>query len=212
MEMQFFVKPGTDAEWFERWREWRMEWHHDARPHAGEAALAPARPRRAGPLRPRGVRHPVRVPVRLAGDRGHPQPRRLRPRPPPGVLGQEARVLRPGGERALPPVHRRDLGRRRPRHADAAGGRVSRGGGRGRDPRGARLAPGGGADQGGRVSAGQEGRHARARHRALSRSQAPLPGLLRRQRRDRPALPPHGRGGHPVRHHRRRRDDRRADA
>jgi glycyl-tRNA synthetase len=29
MEMQFFVKPGTDGEWFERWREWRMRWHHD---------------------------------------------------------------------------------------------------------------------------------------------------------------------------------------
>jgi glycyl-tRNA synthetase len=28
MEMQFFVKPGTDAEWFEQWRGWRMEWHH----------------------------------------------------------------------------------------------------------------------------------------------------------------------------------------
>jgi glycyl-tRNA synthetase len=28
MEMQFFVKPGADAEWFERWREWRMGWHH----------------------------------------------------------------------------------------------------------------------------------------------------------------------------------------
>jgi glycyl-tRNA synthetase len=28
MEMQFFVQPGTDAEWFERWREWRMTWHH----------------------------------------------------------------------------------------------------------------------------------------------------------------------------------------
>jgi len=27
MEMQFFVKPGTDGEWFEKWREWRMEWH-----------------------------------------------------------------------------------------------------------------------------------------------------------------------------------------
>ncbi|HEX6644594.1 MAG TPA: glycine--tRNA ligase [Gemmatimonadales bacterium] len=27
MEMQFFVKPGTDAEWFERWREERMRWH-----------------------------------------------------------------------------------------------------------------------------------------------------------------------------------------
>lgn len=27
MEMQFFVQPGTDPEWFERWRGWRMEWH-----------------------------------------------------------------------------------------------------------------------------------------------------------------------------------------
>jgi glycyl-tRNA synthetase len=28
MEMQFFVQPGTDEEWFDRWREWRMAWHH----------------------------------------------------------------------------------------------------------------------------------------------------------------------------------------
>jgi len=28
MEMQFFVKPGTDGEWFEQWRELRMSWHH----------------------------------------------------------------------------------------------------------------------------------------------------------------------------------------
>jgi glycyl-tRNA synthetase len=27
MEMQFFVRPGTDEEWFERWRAWRMAWH-----------------------------------------------------------------------------------------------------------------------------------------------------------------------------------------
>ena len=27
MEMQFFVKPGTDGDWFERWREWRMDSH-----------------------------------------------------------------------------------------------------------------------------------------------------------------------------------------
>ncbi len=26
MEMQFFVKPGTDVEWFEYWREQRMQW------------------------------------------------------------------------------------------------------------------------------------------------------------------------------------------
>ncbi len=27
MEMQFFVKPGTDMEWFERWKEIRIKWH-----------------------------------------------------------------------------------------------------------------------------------------------------------------------------------------
>lgn len=27
MEMQFFVKPGTEMEWFEYWKEQRMEWH-----------------------------------------------------------------------------------------------------------------------------------------------------------------------------------------
>jgi len=27
MEMQFFVKPGTDAVWFERWRTARLAWH-----------------------------------------------------------------------------------------------------------------------------------------------------------------------------------------
>jgi glycyl-tRNA synthetase len=28
-EMQFFVKPGTDEEWFETWKALRMEWHKD---------------------------------------------------------------------------------------------------------------------------------------------------------------------------------------
>jgi glycyl-tRNA synthetase len=27
MEMQFFVKPGTDGEWFEYWKEQRLEWY-----------------------------------------------------------------------------------------------------------------------------------------------------------------------------------------
>lgn len=27
MEMQFFVKPGTELEWFEKWKETRMSWH-----------------------------------------------------------------------------------------------------------------------------------------------------------------------------------------
>lgn len=27
MEMQFFIKPGTQKEWFEHWKETRMKWH-----------------------------------------------------------------------------------------------------------------------------------------------------------------------------------------
>jgi glycyl-tRNA synthetase len=27
MEMQFFIKPGTQREWYEKWREKRMKWH-----------------------------------------------------------------------------------------------------------------------------------------------------------------------------------------
>ncbi|HKP77132.1 MAG TPA: glycine--tRNA ligase [Longimicrobiaceae bacterium] len=29
MEMQFFVEPGTDAEWFDRWRDARLAWHRE---------------------------------------------------------------------------------------------------------------------------------------------------------------------------------------
>lgn len=29
MEMQFFVKPGSDTDWFEKWRETRFQWHVD---------------------------------------------------------------------------------------------------------------------------------------------------------------------------------------
>ncbi|WP_337171602.1 glycine--tRNA ligase [Gemmatimonas aurantiaca] len=29
MEMQFFVEPGTDMEWFETWKALRMQWHFD---------------------------------------------------------------------------------------------------------------------------------------------------------------------------------------
>lgn len=27
MEMQFFVRPGTELEWFKKWKEWRLKWH-----------------------------------------------------------------------------------------------------------------------------------------------------------------------------------------
>jgi glycyl-tRNA synthetase len=29
MEMQYFVKPGTDEDWFEKWKQMRIQWHLD---------------------------------------------------------------------------------------------------------------------------------------------------------------------------------------
>ena len=64
--------------------------------------------------------------------------------------------------------------------------------------------PAAGADQGGRVSAGEEGRHARGGRADLSRAEAPIQRVLRRKRGGRPPLSPPGRGRHAVLHHRRR--------
>jgi glycyl-tRNA synthetase len=27
MEMQFFIQPGTQKEWFAKWKETRLKWH-----------------------------------------------------------------------------------------------------------------------------------------------------------------------------------------
>jgi hypothetical protein len=125
MEMQFFVEPGTDAEWFERWRDARMQWMKETIGlDEPTAPLPPAR--EAGALRERGRRHRVllRRHHRRRGvgrDRGDPQPHRLRPPAAPGIQRQAAGVHRPRQPEALPPVHHRDLGGRRPRHAGGAG-------------------------------------------------------------------------------------------
>ena len=38
MEMQFFVKPGTEMDWFRYWKEARMKWHHEKLAHYANAA------------------------------------------------------------------------------------------------------------------------------------------------------------------------------
>ncbi len=100
-----------------------------ARPGAGAAGVPSAHEGRARPLRARRVRRDLRLRwhARLPGDRGRPQPRRLRPLAPPGILRQEARVLRSAEQQALPAVRRRDVGRRRPHDARRARQRLSRG-------------------------------------------------------------------------------------
>ena len=79
MEMEFFVKPGEDEQWFEYWTQARLDWYRKLRhPAARTCACAQHADGRAGALRQGLRRRRVRVPVRLVGARGHRQPHRLR--------------------------------------------------------------------------------------------------------------------------------------
>ena len=79
MEMEFFVKPGTDEEWFEYWVEERLNWYVKLGIKKENLQPAPARQGGAGALCPRLLRHRVPLPDGLGGAGGHRQPRRLRP-------------------------------------------------------------------------------------------------------------------------------------
>ena len=140
MEMQFFVEPGTDMEWFEYWKAQRLEWHQSLGLEHARLQVPPAHEGGARALRARGVRCAVRLRrnARLPGDRRRAQSRRLRSHAAPAVLGEEARVLRPAEQSALHAVRGRDIGGRRSHDARGARERIPRGD---RRRRGARVAP-----------------------------------------------------------------------
>ena len=84
MEMEYFIEPGTDDEWFDYWVQRAAPVVPGPRRVEGQAPPAAARSGRAGALREGRDRHRVRVPVRLVGARGHREPDRLRPQGAPG--------------------------------------------------------------------------------------------------------------------------------
>ena len=97
--------------WFEHWLGERLRFHHELGFGDERLRMRPHASRRARALRQRGRRHRVPLPVRLAGDRGRPRPRRLGPAPPQRVLGQGPRDHRRGDQGALRADGDRDLGR-----------------------------------------------------------------------------------------------------
>ena len=113
MEMEFFVPPDEAEQWFRYWVEERYNWY---------TALRPARepPAHAASTAQDELSHyssatsdiEYLYPDRLVRARGSREPRRLRPHAAHGVLGDEARVRRPG-RRALRPVRDRARGRHR---------------------------------------------------------------------------------------------------
>ena len=179
MEMQFFVKPGTDAEWFERWREWRMEWHHDLgltppklqwHQHGPDELAHYARA--AFDIQyqfPFGWQEIEGIHNRGDFDLGRHQE----------YSGKKLEYFdQASNDRFLPFIVETSAGADRVTLTLLVDAYREEDGG-GRDPGGAGPAPGRRADQGRGLSAGQEGWNAGAGHGALPRSQAPASRILR---------------------------------
>ena len=166
-ELEFFCHPSEREKWFEHWLDERLRFHRDlgfddehlrTRPHADDelAHYARAASRRRVPL-----------PLRLAGDRGHPRPRRLGPqRATASTRARTWRVTDPETkEHYVPMVIETSVGVDRT-CLGAARERLGRGDPRGRrHPGGDALPPGAGSREGGRPAAVEEARRARPRPR-----------------------------------------------
>ena len=162
--MQFFVKPGTDEEWFEKLARRAHGVARGARASGPRSCASTSTGRTSWRTTPR-TRTTSSTSSRSAGrsSRASTTAPTSTCRDTRSHSGQEARVPRPGDERALRPVRGRDVGRRRPHDAGGAGRRLpARRRSEGRARRAA-AAPVARADQGGGVPARQQGRHAGAR-------------------------------------------------
>ena len=114
MEMEFFVPPDEADEWYRYWVDERLQLAPSLRRPREPPARAPARRRRALALLERHERHRIPLPDRLVRARGDREPRRLRPDPAHGGVGDEARVGRRRQRRALRAVRDRARARRQP--------------------------------------------------------------------------------------------------
>ena len=77
MEMQFFVQPGTELDWFAKWKEIRMKWHQSLGFGADNYRFHDHH--QAGALRQCGNRYRIPFPLRLQRGRGYTFANRLRP-------------------------------------------------------------------------------------------------------------------------------------
>ena len=199
MEMEFFVPPAEADEWYRYWVAERVAWHVRFGIRDREPPRPRARRRRALALLERHERHRVPLPHRLVGARGDREPRRLRPHPAHGGLGDEARMGRLGQRRAVRAARDRAGARRQPLDARLPRRRLRRGGRRRAGADGPAAPPPARARQGGRPAADREGRGDGRDGARPPRGAPPAhERRVRRQRRDRPPVPPPGRDRHPV--------------
>ena len=210
MEMEWFCAPEEAGQWYEFWTKTARRVVAIARRQVRQPEAARARDRRARALRQGGVgtcdieyRFPFTAPGfgELEGiahrSTSTSSSTRSSARRELEYFDPETR------ERYLPHVIEPAAGLTRGVLVLLCEAYTSTRAGPARDPA---LPPAARADQGGDLPAGRQGRHAGDRGEALPRPAPPPRRAVRRQAVDRQALRAHGRGGHAVLLHHRRRD------
>ena len=172
MELEFFVPPAEGPKWYEYWCNARLDWYVELGMPREMLRLRAARRRRAEPLLGGHERRRVPLPVGMGRARGDRAAHRLRPQAARAALRPEARLLRPGDERALRPVRHRAGGRIDAHDGVVPARRVRRGRDRRRVAHRAAPPPAPRAVQGRRPAAVEEGDAGAARAHAVRSARA----------------------------------------
>ena len=206
MEMEFFVKPGTDEEWHEYWIAERLDWYSGLGVRQENLRLYehPADKRSHYSKRTVDIEYRYDFPGSEWGElEGIANRTDYDLSTHAKRSGQELSYLdQDSGERYVP-VRDRARGRGGPVHADVPARCVQRGRGAGRQGQAgeadrAPARPAAGAGQGGGAAAVPQRRPVPESPRPGRPAAQAVDGRVRRRQRDRPPLPAAGRDRHPV--------------
>ena len=157
MELQFFVEPGSDDEWFDYWMNARLEWHLSLGIRKEKLRFHEHGPDELAHYAKKAFDIEYEFPFGWKEFEGIHNPHGLRPRSAPGVLRQATRVYRPCWRQALRALRGRNGGGSGSYRAGGTRGRVHRGGGRRRGARPPEARCESRADQSGGVPVGEKG-------------------------------------------------------
>ena len=101
MELEFFVEPGTDDDWHERWVQSRLDWWRKQGIDGSRLELLNVPPHELAHYSKATVDIMYRFPARPRRTRGHRQPNRLRPRFAHQEPGRPGHRRRGAGERRV---------------------------------------------------------------------------------------------------------------
>ena len=183
MEMQFFVKPGTDEEWFKYWKEQRMQWFLDLGMTQEKLQFHRHEPDKLAHYAKDAYDIEYEFPFGWGEIEGIHNRTDFDLSRHEQYSGKSMKYFDEADEGAIHAVHHRDIGGSQPLVHGLPGGRVPRragadGGREDGDACRAEAPPAARADQGGGLPAGEPGRHAGDRTEHRAGAPAAFPGVL----------------------------------